>query len=60
MKALLVQRCWSQSDLKLQEEGKKETAAESLMLGEAVAEGGIHLHARKSIPIGEPSKRGCY
>ena len=43
MKALLVQGCRSQSDLKLQEEGKKETAAESLMLGEAVAEGRIRL-----------------
>lgn len=56
MKALLVQGCRSQSDLKLQEEGKKETAAESLMLGEAVAEGRIRLLSRKSISTGEPSK----
>ena len=59
MKSLLVQRYWSQSDLKLQEESKKESAAESLMLGEAVTERRIHLHDRKSIPTGEPYKR-CY
>lgn len=60
MKSLLVLWGWSQRDLKLQEVGKKESAAESLMLGEAVAEGRIHLHNRKNIPTGEPYKRECY
>ena len=39
MRALLVQRHWGQRGLNLQEEGRRLSAAEGLVPGEAGAEG---------------------